>query len=89
MGVSDRHHFVWLTWANLERPGVRIGLGERVRRLFERDPRCALTLATYPEACRAELAAAGKHPVEPDLMERYFKVVFRHARYFLPLGRQV
>lgn len=35
--------------------------------------------------CRAALEGAGKHLVEPALLDRYFRVVFRHARYFYPL----
>ncbi|MBI4589766.1 MAG: hypothetical protein HY725_13090, partial [Candidatus Rokubacteria bacterium] len=37
---------------------------------------------------RAELARAGKHLIEPGLMEQHFKVVFRHARYFYPLVKK-
>ena len=76
------------SWANLERPGVPVRLGERVRRLLGRGPRRALTLPTYLATCRAELARAGKHLIEPELMEQYFKVVFRHARYFYPHVRK-
>ncbi|MBI4587400.1 MAG: methyltransferase domain-containing protein, partial [Candidatus Rokubacteria bacterium] len=75
-------------WANLERPGAPLPLAERVKRLLGRGPRRAISLATYLETLRAELARAGKHLIEPGLMEQHFKVVFRHARYFYPLVKK-
>lgn len=36
----------------------------------------------------ASLRRAGKHLVEPALMERYFTVVFRDARYFYACVRK-
>jgi len=70
------------SWANVERPGAPVPPGERVRRWFGRGPRRAVTLSTYLPTCRAELERAGKHLIEPSLLEQHFKVVFRHARYF-------
>jgi len=75
-------------WANVERPGVRVRLSERVQRLLGLGPQRALTLTTYLAACRAELARAGKHLIEPESMEQHFKVIFRHARYFYPHVRK-
>jgi SAM-dependent methyltransferase len=76
------------SWANVERPGAPVPLGERARRLLGRGPRRAVTLSTYLPTCRAELARAGKHLIEPSLLEQHFKVVFRHARYFYPHVRK-
>lgn len=75
-------------WANLEQPGAPVGLRERLRRTLGGGPRRQLTLETYLDACRAELARAGKHLIEPSLMEQHFKVAFRHARYFYPMVRK-
>ena len=44
-------------------------------------PSRGLTEATYIDALRADLQRAGGHLVEPALMEEFFKVVFRDARY--------
>jgi SAM-dependent methyltransferase len=76
------------SWVNAERPGARVPLGDRVQRLLGRGPRGDLTVATYLHRCRDALARAGKHLVEPPVMERYFNVVFRHARYFYPHVRK-
>jgi len=67
---------------DLESPGRAVPLATRVRRLLGARPRRQVTPATYTDTLRAELAAAGKHLVEPALLEQHFKVVFRHARYF-------
>ena len=72
-------------WVNLERPGAPLPVGERIRRLLGARPRRQVALTTYLEALRGELSRAGKHLIEPPLLEQYFKVVFRHARYFYPL----
>ncbi len=69
-------------WANVERPGAPVPLCARVARALGGGPRRHLTRAGYLDVCRAELARAGKHLIEPALMELYFKVLFRHARYF-------
>ncbi len=75
-------------WANLERPGAPLPLATRLVRAFGRGPRRRVTPETYLEACRTDLGRAGKHLIEPALMEQYFKVVFRHARYFYPRVRK-
>jgi SAM-dependent methyltransferase len=65
------------------------GAARRTRpRLLGRGPRGDLTVATYLHRCRDALARARKHLIEPPLMERYFTVVFRHARYFYPYVRK-
>lgn len=73
------------TWANVKNPGQRVPLGERFRRMLGAGPRRQVTLATYLDALRGELARAGKHLIEPGLIEQHFKVVFRDARYFYPM----
>jgi SAM-dependent methyltransferase len=75
-------------WVNVEQPGVPLRLGQRLRRLLAPGPRRSITPATYVETLRTELARAGKHLIEPGLLEQYFKVVFRHARYFFPRVRK-
>ena len=87
-GALIRHVNRPPAWADVERPGVPVPLGVRLRRLFGGGPRRNVTLGTYPAACRAELERAGKHLIEPPLMEQHFKVVFRHARYFYPHVRK-
>lgn len=69
-------------WANVERPEVPVPLDERARRLLGRGPRRDVRSGTYLATCRAEIERAGKHLIESSLMERYFKVLFRSARYF-------
>ena len=76
------------SWANVERPGAPVPLGERLGSLVGRGPRRQVTLGTYLATCRTELARAGKHLIEPPLMEQHFKVVFRSARYFYPHVRK-
>lgn len=68
--------------ANVDSPGIPLRLATRVRRLLEGGLRRDLTLETYIATCRADLTRAGKHLIEPALMEQYFKVAFRHAHYF-------
>lgn len=75
-------------WTDLEMPGRRVPLGARARRWLGGGPRRHLTPTTYLDAVRAELARAGKHLIEPPLMEQYFKVLFRHARYLYPRVRK-
>ena len=65
-----------------------VPLGERVRRLFGASPRRDVTLGTYLRTCREELSRAGKHLIEPVLMEQHFKVLFRSAHYFYPRTRK-
>ncbi len=76
------------SWVNLEQPGAPVAVSERVRRLLGGPPRRQVTLASYLDTLRTELNQAGKHLVEPALMEQYFKVVFRHARYFYPMVKK-
>jgi hypothetical protein len=40
------------------------------------------------DTLRADLERAGGHLIEPGLMEEFFKVVYREARYFYPLSRK-
>ncbi len=83
-GAFIRHVNRPPSWVNLEQPGAPVAVSERIRRLLSGAPRRQVTLTTCLETLRAELSRAGKHLVEPALMEQYFKVVFRHARYFYP-----
>jgi len=55
-------------------PGLlaRLGGGAPARRISER---------TYIDSLRADLARTGGRLIEPALMEEFFKVVFRDARY--------
>lgn len=76
------------SWVDTERPGAPVPISTRVARAFGAGPRRHLTLATYLDACRTELGRAGKQLIEPAVMEQYFKVVFRHARYFFPLVKK-
>ena len=63
-------------------PGTRVQqLGAALRRLAGGGPGRGLTLATYIDALRADLGRAGGHLIEPGLMEEFFKVAFRDARY--------
>ena len=87
-GAFIRHVNHPPAWADVERPGVPVPLGARLRRLFGGGLRRDVTLGTYAAACRAELERAGKHLIEPPLMEQHFKVAFRHARYFYPQVRK-
>ncbi len=75
-------------WANVEQPGTVLPLATRLARTLGAGPRRQVTRDTYLDGCRAELERAGKHLIEPALMEQYFKVVFRHARYFYPFVRK-
>ena len=70
------------TWANIERPGVPVPFGERIRRLLGQGPRRDVTRGTYLHICREELARAGKHLIEASQMEQHFKVLFRGAHLF-------
>jgi len=75
-------------WVNVEQPGAQLPVAARVKRLFGGGPRRHVTPATYLDTLRAELNRVGKHFIEPALMEQYFKVVFRHGRYFYPFVRK-
>ena len=66
---------------NVEHPGVPVGALGRLRQLAGRGPRRDLTAAGYIGALRADLAERGRQLVEPSLLERHFKVLFRDARY--------
>lgn len=80
------NHPPW--WANVERPGQRLPVGARIRRLLGGGPRRDVTLCTCRETLRADLKLAGGHLIEPDTMDRHFRVVFRHARYFYPVVKK-
>ena len=69
----------WRT--NPTEPGVRVPLGTALRRLVGGGPGRGLTAATYIDALRADLRRAGGRLIEPGLMEDFFKVAFRDARY--------
>ena len=75
-------------WVNVEQPGAALPLREQVRRLLGQRPHRQVTRATYLDTLRSDLARAGKHLIEPPLVEQHFKVVFRHARYFYPFARK-
>jgi SAM-dependent methyltransferase len=75
-------------WADVEVPGRVVALATRARRLLGRRPRARVAPAAYVDTLRAALAAAGKHLVEPPLLQRHFRVLFRHARYFYPKVRK-
>jgi len=75
-------------WVSPERPGTRVGLGTAVSRLLGRRPSRGVTLRGYLDALRADVGRAGGSLVEPALIEEYFKVVFREARYFYPLSKK-
>jgi SAM-dependent methyltransferase len=66
---------------NLDRPGTPLPLAEQVRRLVTRAPSRHVSRAGYVDTLRDDLARAGKHLVEPALLEQFFKVVCRDARY--------
>jgi SAM-dependent methyltransferase len=71
-------------WANVEKPGTPVPFGERVRRVLRGGPRGTLAVGGYVDAVREVLEREGKHLIGPELMEQYFKVLFRDARYFYP-----
>ncbi len=75
-------------WVNPERPGTRVGVGRAVSRLLGREPSRDVTLPGYLDALRADVGRVGGNVVEPALMEEFFKVVFREARYFHPLSKK-
>jgi hypothetical protein len=68
LGISDRPYFAWLRGA--------------IDRLVAGGPRRDVTLATYIDALRADLERADAHLVGPEVMEEFFKVAYRDARYF-------
>lgn len=67
--------------ANVERPGAPLAVAERVRRLLGGGPRRDVSRADYLDTLRTDLERAGKRLVEPPVLEPFFKVVFRDARY--------
>ncbi len=73
------------SWVDLERPGRRVPLARRFRRILGRAPLGGITRETYLEELRHALRRAGKHLIEPDALEAFFKVAFRDARYLYPL----
>lgn len=76
------------SWVDLERPGTRVPLTKRFRRMIGPARRGDLTRAAYLGVLRETLRRAGKHLIEPDTLGAYFKVVFRDARYLYPLTRK-
>ena len=68
--------------AHIDQPGRPVPWSQRLGRLLGGGPRQSLTADRYLEAARTALEAAGKHLIGPELMEQYFKVLFRDARYF-------
>ena len=70
----------WRT--NVEATGERVPIGAALKRLVGGGPRRDVTLAAYIDTLRADLERAGGHLVGPELMEEFFKVAFRDARYF-------
>jgi hypothetical protein len=75
-------------WVNMERPGTRVGLGTAMGRLLGGGPGRDVTLSGYLDTLRADLGRAGGSVVEPKLMEEFFEVAFREARYFYPLSKK-
>lgn len=57
-------------------------IGAALKRLVGGAPARDITLATYLDALRLDLERAGGHLVGPELMEEFFKIAFRDARYF-------
>lgn len=70
----------WRT--NVEASGARVPIGAALKRLVGGGPKRDVTLATYIDALRADLARADGHLVGPEVMKEFFKVAFRDARYF-------
>lgn len=70
----------WRT--NMDAPGVRVPIGIALKRLVGRGPRRDVTLAAYIDAVRADLTRAGGHLIGPEVMEEFFKITYRDARYF-------
>jgi hypothetical protein len=73
----------WRT--NVAASGARLPIGAALKRLAGGGPRRGVTTATYIDALRADLTRAGGHLVGPEVMEEFFKVAFRDARYLNPL----
>ena len=76
------------SWADVERPGGRVPMARRVRRLIQRAPQGTLTRAAYVHTLKEALRRTGKHLIEPETLGPFFKVVFRDARYLYPLTRK-
>ena len=76
------------SWVDVERPGGRVPMARRVRRLINRPPEGTLTRAAYVHVLKESLQHAGKHLIEPDVLGSFFNVVFRDARYLYPMTRK-
>jgi hypothetical protein len=64
-----------------------VGISDRphfawLRGAIERFEEGSRLLATYIDALRADLERADGHMVRPEVMEEFFKVAYRDARYF-------
>ena len=57
-------------------------IGAALKRLAGGGAARDITPATYLDALRTDLERAGGHLVGPEVMEEFFKVAFRDARYF-------
>ena len=75
-------------FGGLVRHLARPALGARLGALVGRRVASGVTPATYVESLRAALARAGKHLVEPALLDATFKVLFRDARYMYPFTKK-
>jgi SAM-dependent methyltransferase len=73
---------------NVEQPVARLSPVAALGRLMGGGARRDVKPATYVDTLRADLERAGGHLIEPGLMEEFFKVVYREARYFYPLSRK-
>jgi hypothetical protein len=76
------------SWVDVKRPGGRVPMARRVRRLVNRTPEGTLTRAGYVHTLRERLQHTGKHLIEPEMLGAFFKVVFRDARYLYPATRK-
>ena len=75
-------------WATVARPGLSLSPAALIRRVLAGRPWRDVSLATYLDALRDDLGRSGRHLIEPDVMEEFFKVAFREARYFYALSRK-
>jgi len=76
------------SWVDVERPGGRVPMAHRVRRLINRTPEGTLTRAAYVHTLKETLQHTGKHLIEPEMLGSFFEVVFRDARYLYPATRK-
>jgi SAM-dependent methyltransferase len=60
----------------------------QLQRLLGGGGRRSITLSTYLDTLGVDLTRAGRHLIGPGLLEEFFKVIFREARYFHPLSRK-